>query len=222
MKLSVLALSVVVLALTGCGKKNGGNSNPPEPQIRYTVTEEEYLEIRSLMVSERIFLDINVTFYVHAYDSHSETTDEYEISIDYGKVECYDHLEEEGEASEYFDLSYIEMLGTYQMIKYAYDDYEGEWRKTIYHEYDPQLLRNYLDMGFLTYMAESFDDVTYSEQSLRYTCLYNGTTVSMGFSDGKLDILTFNYEDNGENCRANWSVLKYGTTRVDFPQNVVD
>ena len=219
-KLSVLALTVIGLALTGCGKKNGGGNNPPEPQTRYTVTEDEYLEIRSLMASPRIFLDINVTLYVHAFDSHSETTEEYEISIDYGKVECYNHLEEENESSEYFDLSYSETLGTYQMIKYAYDDYD--WHKTTYNDYDPQLLRNYLKMEFLTYMAESFDDATYSEQSQRYTCSHNTTNVTMGFEDGKLDILFFQYIDNGENCRSTWSVLKYETTTVNFPQNAVE
>ncbi len=224
MKLSVLALTVIGLALTGCGKKNnnGGNNNPPEPQTRYTVTEEEYLEIRSLMASPRIFLDINVTFYVHVFDSHSEITDEYEISIDYGKVERYNHLEEEDEPSEFFDLSYSETLGTYRMIKYAYDDYEYEWRKTTYNDYNPQLLRDYLSMEFLTYMAESFDDVTYSEQSQEYTCSHNTTNVTMGFEDGKLDVLFFEYIDNGENCRSTWTVLKYETTTINFPQDAVD
>jgi len=143
-----------------------------------------------------------------------EADEDYQIKIDNGKAEYIDSVYG---YHEIFDIRYSEMLDYYEMYEYRYDG--SKWNEITFRDYNPQTLRNYLNMSGLTRLPESFSSLTYEKKSHKYTYMRDDRPVDIFFNNGKLALLTYQIEDNDVIYNYSWEVTNYGKTSVKIPKH---
>ena len=219
-KLSVLTLALIGgLLLTGCKNKNDStdpssaeesssgsettevsSSSSETPVDRHKITEQEYLEIRDFFNSEHLFIDGNLTI------SHVDV-----LKINNGKIEYTDEW-----SHDIYDLEYSEMFDIFYGYEYNY--IADEWHKE-YAERELDNLMSIFNFWSLDYMVESLSDLTYSEETHKYT----GKNVDRDidnefvFEDGKLVSYVATWENYGERVVSAYEMTNYGTTKVVLP-----
>ena len=218
-KLSIFVLSAISgLMLSGCKDKNsdaspsssGGSSEETTEEAketRYTVTASEYSSIRSYFSDERIFLNENLTF-----------TGSLNLKIDAGKL---DEVDEYSRMIWVLDKStYNSETGAISVDKYLHADAEDyDWIHMRDDGYSLGIIQStFMLFNFDFYMAENFAELTYSEETHKYTDQYLDYDIytEYMFENGKLVWYRVSGDDIGADPYE-YQISNYGTTHVTVP-----
>ena len=222
-KLSILTLTLIGgLLLTGCKKNNNSSADPSSaeesssgsettevsssssetPADRHKITKAKFLEIREFFNSKEFFLDGNLTV---SYDAS--------LKIDGGKIQ---YIGEDLGSNFIYNIEYSELSDT--LCGDEYYCLGDEWIK---YDFDSEVedFFSCLNLTAFSYMVESFSDLTYSEETHKYTGQNTKQEVDNEFlfEDGKLISYTAGWYYHDEYESISYEFTNYETTKVSIP-----
>ena len=158
-----ITLLAGVLTLSACGSKDGDSVSDDIESTStgpvYTITGEEYSALRTKFLSPSIF--INGNFKMTIEFQGASVTDKFAN----GKFDGYlggEHCVLDIQTSTYDASTYDATFD-----RYYYDTDDGKWYKSTVTD----SLKDLYDVTFMYFdvMPDSFDDLTYSEETHSYT-----------------------------------------------------
>lgn len=208
--LILVLLFVLLFTLVGCKKKTDETPKDEQKQDTYTLTKEEYLSLRSDLLSPRLFLDGNFTFKISQNSSANKIAD--------GK---FDGLIEGDPTVYVFDKNTYDSTTT----KVALDEYYYDTDDKIWYlskeNYELKTIYKISGLFYLELLPNSYDDLSYNEAKRVYT--YSGTidgdpySIEFSVKNGKL----IDYRVIGE-ASFIYEFSDYGTTTVNVPTEYVE
>lgn len=213
-KLSIILLALVSgLTLGGCkGKTNSSSSNgtsssqtsssssssSSEKGKTYTVSDTDYLLIKSSFADPKVLIDGNFT--VSNYTNVKVANGKVEINSSFHRIYDID-------GTTYDTGTHIAELEQY--------DYETDhWVQSHHDDIPLENIIAYSELMYFTAMLDSLSSYTYSEETHKYTGRNNlyEIDIELSFEDGKLIRSVFTGE-----VALTFDISNYGTTTVEIP-----